>query len=38
MADETPGASLTVLPNAAHLSNIEQPVAFNNAISGFLGL
>lgn len=38
MADCTPGASLTVLPNAAHLSNIEQPEAFTNAISGFLEL
>lgn len=38
MADRTPGASLTVLPNAAHLSNIEQPEAFSNAIKGFLRL
>lgn len=38
MADSTPGASLTVVPNAAHLSNIEQPDAFINAIKGFLNL
>ena len=38
MADNTPRASLTVLPDAAHLSNIEQPVAFIDAIKGFLSL
>lgn len=38
MADRTPGASLTVLPGAAHLSNIEQPAAFLSAIRGFLEL
>jgi len=38
MADSTPGASLTVLPNAAHLSSIEQPMAFIDAIKGFLSL
>ncbi len=38
MADRTPNASLTVLPNAAHMSNIEQPEAFINAIKGFLSL
>jgi pimeloyl-ACP methyl ester carboxylesterase len=26
-----------VIPAAAHLSNIEQPEAFNNAIVKFLG-
>jgi 3-oxoadipate enol-lactonase len=36
MADLTPNASLTVLANAAHLSNMEQPEAFNDAIRGFL--
>ena len=38
MADRTPVASLTVLPQAAHLSNIEQPQAFTDAIRGFLAL
>jgi 3-oxoadipate enol-lactonase len=38
MADRTPGGSLNVLPNAAHLSNMEQPDAFNSAISDFLNL
>jgi 3-oxoadipate enol-lactonase len=38
MADRTPGASLTVVSNAAHMSNIEQPEAFTNAIKGFLSL
>lgn len=30
------GAKLTVIPNASHLSNIEQPAAFNAALTGFL--
>jgi len=38
MADCTPDSSLVVLPNAAHLSNIEQPEAFISAINGFLSL
>jgi 3-oxoadipate enol-lactonase len=38
MADRTPGASLTILPDAAHLSNMEQPAAFDRAIGGFLSL
>ncbi len=38
MADRTPQACLKILPNAAHLSNIEQPDAFNSAISDFLSL
>lgn len=36
MADRTPGASLTVLSKAAHLSNIEQPQAFTRAVQEFL--
>ena len=31
-----PGAELVILPNASHLSNIEQPVAFNAALDAFL--
>lgn len=38
MADRTPGAELKILPNAAHLSNIEQSAAFNSAVSDFLSL
>lgn len=38
MADQTPRAKLTVLSNAAHLSNMEQPEAFIDAIGGFLAL
>jgi len=31
-----PGSELVVIPSAAHLSNVEQPVAFNRALTGFL--
>jgi len=31
------GSQLTVLASAAHLSNIEQPAAFNEALTAFLG-
>jgi 3-oxoadipate enol-lactonase len=31
-----PGSTLVVIPNAAHLSNLEQPEAFNRALDGFL--
>jgi 3-oxoadipate enol-lactonase len=31
-----PGSQLVVLPNAAHLSNAEQPAAFNAALQSFL--
>ena len=30
------GSELVVLPNAAHLSSVEQPQAFNQALTGFL--
>ncbi len=30
------GSELVVLDNAAHLSNIEQPEAFNRAMTGFI--
>lgn len=30
------GSSLTIIPGAAHLSNLEQPEAFNAALLGFL--
>lgn len=32
-----PGSELVIIPSAAHLSNVEQTEAFNQAISGFLG-
>ena len=31
-----PGSELTIIASASHLSNIEQPQVFNQAISGFL--
>ena len=34
--EATPGSELVVIPSAAHLSNIEQPQAFNAALLGFL--
>lgn len=34
--DNAPGSTLMVLPSAAHISNIEQPAAFNRALEGFL--
>ena len=32
-----PGSQLVVLPNAAHISNMEQPAAFSAALNAFLG-
>lgn len=34
--DNAPGSRLDILPNAAHLSNIEQPRAFDRALGDFL--
>jgi 3-oxoadipate enol-lactonase len=31
-----PGSKLVVIPSAAHLSNLEQPDAFNRALGGFV--
>jgi 3-oxoadipate enol-lactonase len=31
-----PGSRLAMIPQAAHLSNLEQPEAFNRALEGFL--
>ena len=31
-----PGSELVVIPSASHLSNVEQPQAFNTALLGFL--
>jgi 3-oxoadipate enol-lactonase len=36
MAQRIPGARLSVIANAGHLSNLEQPQAFNAAVLGFL--
>lgn len=36
MRDGIRGAQLAVIPNAAHLSNLEQPEAFNQAVRKFL--
>jgi 3-oxoadipate enol-lactonase len=35
--DNAPGSKLVVIPNAAHLSSLEQPEAFNRALGEFLG-
>jgi 3-oxoadipate enol-lactonase len=34
--ENLPGAKLVLIPQAAHLSNIEQPEAFNRALAEFL--
>ena len=34
--ENLPGSELAIIPSAAHLSNLEQPEAFNRALSGFL--
>ena len=31
------GSELLIIPSAAHLSNVEQPAAFNKAMLDFLG-
>lgn len=36
MAEKIPGARLVTIAGAAHLSNVEQPEAFNSAVSEFL--
>ena len=35
LAKNIPGAELVVIPDAGHLSNIEQPEAFNAALTRF---
>ncbi len=37
IASAWPGAELAILPDAAHLSNVEQPEAFNRELLRFLG-
>jgi len=36
MAEKIPGARLEIIPRAGHLSNLEQPEAFNRVLLGFL--
>ncbi|HEX4986372.1 MAG TPA: 3-oxoadipate enol-lactonase [Burkholderiales bacterium] len=36
IADAIPGSGLVVIPSASHLSNLEQPAAFNKALADFL--
>jgi pimeloyl-ACP methyl ester carboxylesterase len=36
MAAAIPGADFTLITNAGHLSNLEEPVAFNDALDIFL--
>jgi 3-oxoadipate enol-lactonase len=38
MAEAVPGAKLVIIPDAAHLPNLDNTLAFNEAIAGFLGL
>ena len=34
--ENAPGSSLVMIPNAAHLANLEQPAAFTKAMRDFL--
>jgi 3-oxoadipate enol-lactonase len=36
MRDAIAGAELAVIPGAGHLSNLEQPAAFNAVVARFL--
>ena len=36
IANAVHGATLTIIPKAGHLSNLEQPEPFNNALTAFL--
>ncbi|HET9216030.1 MAG TPA: alpha/beta fold hydrolase [Terriglobia bacterium] len=36
MAQAIPGAEFVVIPNTGHLSNLEDPTAFNRAVDNFL--
>ncbi len=36
IGENVPGAKLVVIPNAAHIANVEQPAAFNRALADFL--
>jgi 3-oxoadipate enol-lactonase len=36
ISDNAPGSKLVVLPQAAHISNLEQPAGFTRALREFL--
>ena len=36
MAEQIPGARLALIPNAAHLANLEQPESFNQILASFV--
>ena len=36
MHKDIPGSELVVIPGAGHMSNMEQPAAFNDALGRFL--
>ena len=36
LGENIPGAKLVMIPQAAHISNLEQPEAFNRALREFL--
>ena len=36
ISNAIPGSELVIIPSASHLSNLEQPEAFNRAVGGFL--
>lgn len=36
MAEQIPGARLSIIPNAAHLTNLEQPDLFNQTLAAFV--
>lgn len=36
MSERIPGAKFTIIPRAGHISNVEQPAAFNEAVLSFL--
>jgi 3-oxoadipate enol-lactonase len=38
LAESIPAAELVILPGAAHLANVEQPEAFNQALLGHLSV
>ena len=37
MANKIPGSTKSVIPNAGHAANIDNPADFNDAVSSFLG-
>ncbi|HYG54718.1 MAG TPA: 3-oxoadipate enol-lactonase [Burkholderiales bacterium] len=36
LGENIPGAKLVIIPNAAHIANVEKPAEFNRALSEFL--